>query len=260
MMQIWLDSNEVYGAPKIKQELKKAGYVVSIRTVSKYMKEIRIVAKRMKKFKPGKKSKLKDADKRKNYLKDERVISAHTHIVTDITYVYTLHEGWVYFCSFMDLATRKILVWDVSSKMTSEWVDKLLIKLVSKYPTIQLIHSDQGSQYTANSYSEILTNNNIIASYSRPGYPYHNAWIESFHAIMKTEQLYDIVLCNRNDVYDACFMYIEGFYNNKRIHSSLDYLTPDEAERKLINNKDLAIHPLPKNGIITPGGELRKFA
>ncbi len=200
IMQIWLDSDEVYGAPKIKQELKKKGYVLTIRTVSNYMKEIRIAAKRMKKYKPGKKSKLKDAKNRKNILKNESVTNCGEHIVTDITYIYTIKDGWVYFCSFMDLATRKILVWDVSKRMTSKWVDGLVTTLINKYPTIKLIHSDQGTEYTAKSYCKILKTSEIIASYSKPGYPYHNAWIESYHAIMKTEKLYDMLLVNCQDL------------------------------------------------------------
>ncbi|WP_271005166.1 integrase core domain-containing protein, partial [Listeria seeligeri] len=94
------------------------------------------------------------------------------------------------------------------------------------------LHSDRGSQYTAGSYRDLLNENNVIVSYSKAGYPYDNAKIESYHASIKREQLYRLDFQHINDVYQAVFSYNYGFYNTKRIHQSLGYLTPNDFERK----------------------------
>lgn len=259
IMQIWSESGKRYGAPKIKFLLQnKFQIYLTIRTVSKYMKEIRIQSVRAKKFKPGKQS--KDKVKRPNLLHNLMVDTPLTHILTDITYIYTPDDGWVYFLSFMDIVTRKILMWDISKTMDSNFVNALLIKLLNYYPNVKMIHSDQGSQYTSNSYTQILINNNIQISYSRKGYPYHNAWIESFHSTLKREQIYNLVLMNIDDVKLACFDFIEGFYNGIRIHESLGYKTPNDFERELLETKILKVPTTLISGIITFNGEIKEFA
>jgi putative transposase len=259
IMQIWLDSKKRYGAPKIKHLLKvQYNYVVTIKTVSNYMREIKIQSVRFRKFNPSKVN--KDKMNRKNLLHKCKITTVNTHILTDMTYIYTPADGWVYFLSFMDVVTRKILKWALSKKMDSEFVDTLLIELINEYPKIVMIHSDQGSQYTSNSYCNILKNNKIKSSYSRKGYPYHNAWIESFHSSLKREQIYTMVLVNISDVESACFEYIEGFYNSKRIHESLGYKTPNEFEKELLAKKILTIDNNKSNGFLTYNGELAEFA
>lgn len=166
-----------------------------------------------------------------NYLNDLEVNVAHKYISTDITYIWT-GEGWAYLCSFMDLYTRKILAWDVSHEMTSKFVNDILLKLLMKYPTIEMIHSDQGSQYTASSYQKIVLKNNAICSYSKKGYPYHNAWIETYHASIKHEKLYHMNLQTISDCYLAVHSYNE-FYNNTRIHEGLNYYTPTQYENSI---------------------------
>ncbi len=219
----------MYGAPKIHKSLVKAGYVISSRTVQKYMFKSGIRSIRQKKFKNGKHNDLKQC--RINYLKDTTVNIAHKYISTDITYIWT-NEGWAYLCSFMDLYTRKILMWDIGHEMTSEFVNDILIKLLIKYPNIKLIHSDQGSQFTAHSYQSIVLNNGVICSYSKKGYPYHNAWIETYHASVKHEKLYHMSLETISDCYLAVYNYNE-WYNNKRMHQGLNYLTPSEYENQV---------------------------
>ncbi len=184
--EIYEESGGVYGAPKVHSELVKRGYLTTLRTVSKYMKEAGIKSIRQKKFKTAKNNEFKCC--RINYLKDEKINAAHKYISTDITYIWT-GEGWAYLCSFMDLFTRKILMWDVSHEMNSNFVNDVLIKLFTKYPHIKMIHSDQGSQFTAKSFQNIVLNNSAICSYSKKGYPYHNAWIETYHASIKHERL-----------------------------------------------------------------------
>ena len=259
IMQIWLDSKKRYGAPKIRHLLKvQYNFVVTIKTVSNYMREIKIQSIRFKKFKPNKTN--KDKITRKNLLHKCKITTVNTHVLTDITYIYTPIDGWVYFLSFMDVVTRKILKWSLSRRMDSTFVDSLLIELINDYPNIQMIHSDQGSQYTSKSYRDILKNNNIKSSYSRKGYPYHNAWIESFHSSLKREQIYTMVLVSISDVESACFEYIDGFYNSTRIHESLGYKTPNEFEKELLGSKIITINTHKTNGFISYNGEIVEFA
>ncbi len=227
--EIHEESNKIYGSPKIHSELIKAGYIIALRTVSKYMFKAGIKSIRQKKFKVSKSSALKQC--RVNYLKDVEVNAAHTYISTDITYIWTM-KGWVYLCSFMDLYTRKIIMWDVGYEMSGEFVNEVLIKLLIKYPTIKMIHSDQGSQYTSQSYQNIVLNNEAICSYSKKGYPYHNAWIETYHASLKHEKLYHMSLETISDCYLAVYSYNE-WYNNNRVHQSLNYMTPVQYENKI---------------------------
>ncbi len=116
--------------------------------------------------------------------------------------------------------------------MDSTFVDGHTKAVLEKYPSITLLHSDRGSQYTAGSYRDLLNENNVIVSYSKAGYPYDNAKIESYHTSIKREQLYRLDFQHINDVYQALFSYNYGFYNTKRIHPSLGYLTPNDFERK----------------------------
>ncbi len=98
--EIYEDSNKVYRAPKIHNELIKMGYQITLRTVSKYMREANIISIRQKKFKINRNSDLKQ--RRINYLKDEGVDVAHTYISTDITYIWT-GEGWSYLCGMLEM-------------------------------------------------------------------------------------------------------------------------------------------------------------
>ncbi len=123
-------------------------------------------------------------------------------------------------------------MWDVSHEMTSDFVNEVLIKLIMKYPNIKLIHSDQGSQFTSRSYEQIVLNNGVICSYSKKGYPNHNAWIETYHASIKHEKLYHEQLNTISDCYLAVHSYNE-WYNNKRVHQGLNYLTPTQYENQI---------------------------
>lgn len=227
--EIYEESNGVYGAPKIHSILVNAGYTIARRTVTKYMYNMGIKSIRTKKFKNKNSSVSKVC--RINYLKDLEIDEQHKYISTDITYIWT-GEGWAYLCSFMDLYTRKILAWDVSHEMTSDFVNNILIQLFIEYPNIKLIHSDQGSQYTALSYQSIVINNDAVCSYSKKGYPYHNAWIETYHASIKHEKLYHMNLQTISDCYLAVHSYNE-FYNYERIHESLGYVTPMQYEKEI---------------------------
>jgi transposase InsO family protein len=156
--------------------------------------------------------------------------------VTDITYVQTKKDGWCYLSTILDLHSRKIIGYSFDKKMETELVVRTLEDAVANRkftPKELILHSDLGTQYTSKRYEERLEALGILHSFSRKGCPYDNAGIESFHASIKKERIY------QKPVYDTfeeakldVFDYIFRFYNKKRIHSALGYLTPNEVEAK----------------------------
>ena len=163
-------------------------------------------------------------------------------MVGDITYIYTKETGWTYLAIVMDLFDLKIVGWTYGLNMTDDLViDALKKALINRGINKNgIFHSDRGSQYTSNDYEKLLENLNIKHSYSKKGYPYDNASMESFNAILMKEE----VNVNNYKTFDearlAIFEFIESWYNNKRIHSTLGYITPNEKYNNYINNLALA--------------------
>ena len=246
--QIYHEYNGIYGSPKIHSILMNK-INISLRTVSIYMKQMGlksiVVTKR--KHQKQDEQQLPFDIQMCNYIKESRPMKPHTHILTDITYIYTIKSGWTYLLTFMDMFSRKILAWDLSANMTASWVTKIAKKLINRYNTIEYIHSDRGSQYTSKVYLSLLLNNGIAPSFSANGYPYHNAWIESFHAQLKKEYIYHRNIKDVDEAKICCSYYIEGFYNTIRIQKSLGYLSPNEFEEnhsKCISSSEVSA---PKN-------------
>ena len=150
----------------------------------------------------------------------------------DITYISTKKNSWCYLSSIMDLHTKKIISYTFSKRMTVNCVVQTLNKAKKHYhiPEGMILHTDLGSQYTANEVEKWLETHKIRHSYSLKGTPYDNAGIESFHASLKKEQVYTTTYSDFEEANRALFSYIEGFYNRNRIHSSIGYLTPQEYE------------------------------
>lgn len=151
---------------------------------------------------------------------------------TDITYIHTIKDGWTYLASVMDFHSKKIIGYAYSKTMTAELAVKALESacLNVKDTTGIIIHSDLGTQYTSKLFEEYLLNKHMIHSYSRKGNPYDNACIESFHSIIKKEEIHHHKYFDFKMACKAIFEYIESWYNRKRIHGSLNYMTPQAVE------------------------------
>ena len=157
--------------------------------------------------------------------------------VADITYINTLEDGWCYLSTIMDLHSRKIIGYHFDRQMTTEIVEKALGEalLNRNIDNGLILHTDLGSQYTSNEYEEKLKGLNISHSYSRKGCPYDNVGIESFHALLKNEHVYQRpIYQNFEEAKVAIFSYVQGFYNNRRIHSALAYLSPSQFEQSVL--------------------------
>lgn len=152
--------------------------------------------------------------------------------VTDITYVPTA-EGWLYLAVFIDLCTRKVVGWSMSTEITAQLVLNAFRMGLGKRGQAPIVaHSDRGIQYAAESFRKELEKHWCIQSMSRKGNCWDNAVAESFFGALKSELIYQKSLMTREQAQDSIFDYIEIFYNIQRRHSALGYLTPEEYDLK----------------------------
>jgi putative transposase len=232
--QIHDESKGRYGAPKIHQVLLKTGFSVSLKRVQRIMKKAEIRSITVKKFRPQ--SNKISVESRENVLKqDFTTTTLNEKWVADITYIHTLKDGWCYLASVLDLHSKKIVGYSFSRSMTTELVLKALDNAISvQKPAPGLIlHTDLGSQYTSEDFSEAVKKLEMISSFSRKGCPYDNACIEAFHAILKKEEVHHVTYLDYESASLSLFKFIEGWYNRKRIHSQLNFLTPQEVEDQI---------------------------
>lgn len=231
IIQIYNENKCRYGAPKIQKTLEKSGAYISIKRVQRLMKELNIRSIVIKKFRPTKST--KKVLERVNLLKqDFKTTKLNEKWVGDITYIHTLKDGWCYLASIMDLYTRKIVGYSFSKTMDSSVVIAALDNAYKiQKPTESLIfHSDLGVQYTSTEFINRLKKYRMKASNSRKACPYDNACIESFHSILKKEQVNNVQYYDYESAKLDLFIFIESWYNRKRIHSSIDYITPQMKE------------------------------
>ena len=155
--------------------------------------------------------------------------------VGDITFVAT-RKGWVYLAVLLDLYSRKVIGWAVSDRINKRLVlDALERALLRRRLDSQVLHhTDRGSIYASYEYIDKLTDRGLIPSMSRKGDCYDNAVAESFFSTLKNELVVDVVFESKEQAYDAIFSYIENFYNRKRIHQSLNYVTPETMEKMIV--------------------------
>ncbi|AWV20054.1 Transposase (plasmid) [Roseomonas mucosa] len=156
--------------------------------------------------------------------------------LADLTYIPT-GEGWLYMAAIMDLHTRKIVGWSMRDHLRAELATSALLMAIQRQrPSAGLIqHSDRGIQYACGDDQAALTEAAIIPSMSRRANPLDNAPMESFFHTLKTELVHHRTYATRDEAKRDLFSYVEGFYNRRRLHSALDYRTPDQAERQAVN-------------------------
>jgi len=228
-------SHQIYGAPKIHKQLEKEGWQTSLKRVQRRMREKNLSSCTRKRWKPHTSNKsVQGQVPIENVLaRDFATTGMNQKWVTDITYIPTLEDGWCYLSTIQDLHTKKIISWTFGQDMSETLVLDTLYKAIKRYlnKTPLVLHSDQGSQYTSLAYEKMLKKAGIQHSFSKKGCPYDNAGIESFHATLKKEEVYQKTYQTYTQARIALFQYIEGFYNQNRIHSSIDYLTPNQKEK-----------------------------
>ena len=227
-------SDETYGAKRIRFDLRDEGEHVGKNTVALLMRKAGLVPRTIRRFRATTWSRKTIASPNvleQNFAAD----GPDEKWVSDITAIPT-REGWLYLCMFLDLYSRAVVGWSMSSRSKGTLVtDALNMAILRRQPRSQvLVHSDQGSQYTSDEYQRILKNHGIISSMSRKGCCWDNAVAERFFQSLKTERTHHNNYRTRTQAKASVFEYIETFYNTRRRHSGLEYQAPlvYEAEQK----------------------------
>jgi transposase InsO family protein len=221
-----------YGSPRIHAELEARGVACCVNTVAKLMHDNAIQAKSARKFKNTTDSNhsLPVAD---NLLdRDFHAQGPNERWLGDITYIPT-REGWLYLAAIEDLYSRMVVGWSMADHMQSRLVvDALAMAVARRLPDEGLLaHTDRGSQYASAHYQQLLSKHGIECSMSGVGQCWDNAPMESFFASLKKELVHHEDYQSRAEARGSIFEYIEGFYNPKRRHSYLGYVSPAEYEQ-----------------------------
>ena len=220
-----------YGSPRVTAELRRRGYRTGHNRVARIMRENELGRRPRKRFRSTTNSEhgLEVAENLLN--RKFNVAAANMAWVSDITYVAT-SQGWLYLCVVIDLYSRKVVGWSMSSRIKTDLVlQALMMGLMRRNPPAELIfHSDRGSQYCSHAFKKLLEKHGICQSMSRKGDCWDNAPCESYFKTLKIELCGGGAFPSRKVATAAIFEYIEVFYNRVRLHSSLGYLTPTEYE------------------------------
>jgi transposase InsO family protein len=221
-----------YGSPRIHAELAARGRDCCVNTVAKLMRDNDIRAKTARKFRQTTDSN-HDLPVAENLL-DRRFDpeEPNERWVADITYIPT-REGWLYLAAVEDLYSRRVVGWSLADHMESRLVvDALELAVQRRLPDEGLLaHSDRGGQYASEHYQLLLARHGIACSMSRRADCWDNAPMESFFASLKKELVHGADFTTRQEARAAIVEYIEVFYNTKRRHSSLGYVSPAEYEQ-----------------------------
>jgi transposase InsO family protein len=232
MRAVHAEFKQRYGSPRMHAELEARGVPCRVHTVAKLMHDNDIRAKTARKFRNTTDSNhpLPVAD---NVLDRQFEAQApNERWLADITYIPT-REGWLYLAVVEDLYSRRVVGWSMAEHMESRLVvDALEMAVARRLPGEGLLaHSDRGSQYASEHYQRLLEQHGIECSMSGVGQCWDNAPMESFFASLKKELIHPEDYRTRAEARASIFEYIETFYNPKRRHSSLGYVSPAEYEQ-----------------------------
>ena len=229
-------SQEIYGSPRITDDLHGWGYPVSRPRVARLMQVNDIRSKINRKFKVTTHSDHKLPISPNLLDQNFYAPAPNLILVSDITYIRT-GEGWLYLTTIMDLFHRKVVGWSMSRTMSVEQTTIAAMRqyLINHNPEPGMIfHSDRGVQYASKDFRNLLDQYEIVQSMSGKGNCYDNAVAESFFKTLKSELVYHERYWTRAQAKTSIFEYIEIFYNRIRKHSALGYLSPDQYYQQSI--------------------------
>ena len=226
------ESKGTYGSPRVHQALRRQDISCGKRRVARLMRAAGLEGRRKKRWRT---TTITDpaADRARDLIQRDFAPRPGTdrRYAGDITYIMTW-EGWAYLATVIDLSSRRVAGWALADHMRTSLVeDALSMAFTTRRPADGVIfHSDRGAQYTSTDYAALASANGVILSVSRKGECWDNAVAESFFATIKRELINDRAWPTRAGLHRAVFDYIEGWYNTRRLHSSLGYLSPAEYE------------------------------
>jgi transposase InsO family protein len=234
-------SRSNYGSPRVAQDLAKAGVIVSKSTVARRMQVLEIKAKRQLKYIVTTDSKHNEPIAPNILDRDFSASKPAQKWVSDLTY-FRVGRVWHYLSVVIDLADRAVVGWTLSDNMTAlhTTVEAFKKAINNRKPAKGMIfHSDRGVQYACQEFRQLLDQNKCKQSMSRKGNCWDNAVAESFFKTIKVECINQFEFLSIEQAYSIIFDYIDGWYNTKRIHSTLDGKSPAEAFN-ILNNEKLA--------------------
>jgi putative transposase len=224
-------SRQTYGSPRLAHALGCPG---RRNRIARLMRQERLFARQRSKYRPATTNSRHGGPIAPNRLPRLRIKRPDQVWATDATGVLT-GQGWLYLIAVLDLFSRRVVGWAMSAILDAPLaIAALRMALGQRRPANSLIlHSDRGMQFASATYRQLLAQHGLVASMSRPGPCYDNAFIESFWSSLKYELVYHQRFSTRAAARIAIFDYIETFYNRTRLHSSLAYLSPTSFESKL---------------------------
>lgn len=231
--QSFLESDRTYGSPRVWRDLLDWGERCGENRIARLMRCARLQARAKRRRGPLDQGERPEHSIAPNVLERRfEAPQANRKWVADFTYLWTA-EGWLYVAAVLDLFSRKVVGWSMSSEMSTQLVlDALMMAIWRRGKPLELLHhSDQGSQYTSEDFQRLLADQNIECSMSRRGDCWDNAAMESFFSTLKTERTNRKRYRTRDEARADVFDFIERFYNPRRRHSTLGQVSPDQFER-----------------------------
>lgn len=237
-VRFYFESERIYGYRKVYEDLHHINIDCCRETVRRIMRQIGLFSRVKRKFVHTTDSNHNMAAADNLLARDFKADAVNTKWAADITYVPT-EEGWLYFAAVMDLYSRRIVGWSISENIDSALVLSAMKMAISqRRPRAGLLHhSDRGVQYACDDFQDLLKDNGIVCSMSRKGNCWDNACMESFFGSFKTERLMGKKYMSFEEAKKDIFKYVEMFYNRKRRHASLGYLSPAEYEELSENER-----------------------
>jgi len=223
-----------YGSPRIVEELRARGYAISRKRVERLMRADGLAAKHSRKFRVTTDSKHGHPVADNTLARQFEADVPDARWAADITFVWT-NQGWLYLAVVLDLFSRRIVGWQMNNRINRQLViGALQMALKARRPESGLLHhSDRGSQYASHDYRKMLEEAGCVCSMSRKGNCWDNAPVESFFATLKRELIHGRRFQTREQARSEIFEFIEAWYNRKRRHSALGYMSPAEYEMKM---------------------------
>ena len=230
-----------YGSRRMKKALNALGFPISRNKARKLMREAGVQARQRKKYKVTTNSNHKQPVFDNLLERQFDVPQTDQVYASDVTYVWT-QEGWLYLAVVIDLCSRRVVGWSMSSRMKAQLVcDALTMAIWQRRPKAGLIHhSDRGSQYASKAFRRLLKAHGFRGSMSRKGDCWDNAVVESFFGSLKQERVQWQSYQTRYEAQQDILDYISMFYNSWRLHSYLGYVSPNDFEQQLLKMKKVA--------------------
>ena len=230
----FIASDRTYGARRVWHDLLADGVACGLHRIERLMRAQAMRARpRRRRLPPDKGERMASAISPNLLDRQFTATAANRKWIADFTYIWTA-EGWLYVAAVVDLFSRRVVGWSMSATMTAQFVADALMMAVWRRgkPDAVMHHSDRGSQYTSEPFQRLMAEHGISCSMSRSGNVWDNAAMESFFSSLKTERTANKTYRSRDQAKADVFDYIERFYNPRRRHSTLGYLSPMEFERQ----------------------------